>query len=77
MNEYRLSRERLFGLLIECPYTKSHPECPLDDYRAGDLQGRVRVALKTMSESEMQDILERHDDCSACRDVGLRLSELM
>ncbi len=63
MNSYKYSRERLFGILVECPYAKDVQECPLSGYRTGDLKERAHMVFKTMSDSEVREMLDLHENC--------------
>ncbi len=67
MDTYNRSRERLFGLLIECPFSDASPSCPLRNYRPKDIPDLAHVAFKGISESRVQEILERHEECSCLR----------
>ncbi len=74
MNSYKYSRERLFGILVECPYAKDVQECPLDDYRGGDLKERAHMVFKTMSDSEVREMLDFHENCDVCGDSNPHFS---
>lgn len=66
MNSYKYSRAKLFGILVECPYAKDVQDCPLNSYRTDDLKERAHLVCNVMSDTEVREMLELHENCGVC-----------
>ncbi len=62
MDTYKMSRVRLFSLLMECPYFVETDYCPLHRYRSLSLGEKLSKAY-SMSCEIVLDVLTHHDNC--------------
>lgn len=70
MPEYRQSRERLFGLLISCPFIEPKPSCPLFELRDGDPRNAHQQAFREFGKDRLAEVLRHHDSCFTVRCPG-------
>ena len=66
--ELLLQHKRIWvqGLLIQCPAGKALDSCPAKDIRKLDIVKRLEL-VETFSESDLDDILMKHQYCISHR----------
>ncbi len=63
MISYGESRERLFGLVIECPLGAAEENCPLRAARGIKLRDQMEFSMSRISDPVVSDILTHHEAC--------------